>query len=72
MIGFDGIGFHAVAEFISATTEPVVYGPFSRPTGNVSSLWFKKRADYTPPGTIDWDDDSVIEWDDSSSITWDA
>jgi len=49
MIGGDGIGFHAVAEFITVSSEQVTYEPVSKDTGNFTSLNFKVRDDYIQP-----------------------
>ena len=76
MIGFDGIGFHAIGEQIDFVLPSLVYEPVSRATGDFTSLHFKSRDDYpvpiTPTGDdILWDDDTQILWDDDSVIIWD-
>ena len=49
MIGGDGIGFHAIAEFIDSTSETIEYELVSKDTGNFTSLNFKTRDDYIQP-----------------------
>lgn len=49
MIGFDGIGFHAIAELITAGAETITYEPVSKKTGDFNSLAFKIRDDYIQP-----------------------
>lgn len=49
MIGGDGIGFHAIAEYITGSIEPVTYEPVSKDTGNFTALNFKTREDYIQP-----------------------
>lgn len=70
MIGFDGIGFHAVGELITDMTPAIEYLPVSRHTGVSASLYFKKRADYPADVSMLWDDGSEILWDDSTPIEW--
>jgi hypothetical protein len=69
MIGFDGIGFHAVGELILQSGSPLTFEPVSRLTSGAYS-----------PGTqlvelglgIEWDNDDIMIWDDDSEIGWEA
>lgn len=71
MIGFDGIGFHAIGEMITGFGSPVTYEPISRI--KTEGVNVSRVAELAVLGLgILWDDDSIIVWDDDSEIGWEA
>lgn len=71
-IGFDGIGFHAIGEMITASAAPLVYEPVSRiMAGGFSNM---RPAELVVLGVdLLWDnEDDYITWDDGDIIGWEA
>ena len=62
MIGFDGIGFHAIGEMITNLSAPLTFDPVSR---IVAGGWSNNRPAEVAVLGVDliWDDDTEIGWE---------
>ena len=69
MIGFDGIGFHAVGEMITNLSAPLTYEPVSR---IVAGGWSNNRpAEVAVLGAeLLWNNDDFIVYDSGDHINW--
>jgi hypothetical protein len=69
MIGFDGIGFHAIGEMITNLSAPLVYEPVSR---IVAGGWGNGRpVEVVVLGAeLLWDNDDFIVYDSGDHINW--
>ncbi len=81
MIGFDGIGFHAIAEMITGALPAISYNLPSRISGISQALYFQRGVEVTttqPTVTTStvqnalWDNDTIILWDNDTNIEWDV
>ena len=69
MIGWDGIGFHAIGEMISDAGSPLTFPPVSR----LASGAYSPGAQLAELGLdIEWDNNDIIVWDDGSGMGWEA
>ena len=71
MIGFDGIGFHAIGEMITNLSAPLTFEPVSR---IVAGGWSNNRPAEVAVFGVDliWDDEQLMIWDDDTEIGWEA
>ena len=71
MIGFDGIGFHAIGEMITNLSAPLTFDPVSR---IVAGGWSNNRPAEVAVLGVDllWDDEQFMIWDDDTEIGWEA
>ena len=69
MIGFDGIGFHAIGEMITNLSAPLTFDPVSR---IVAGGWSNGRpAEVAVLGAeLLWDNDDFIVYDSGDHINW--
>jgi hypothetical protein len=69
MIGFDGIGFHAIGEMITSLSAPLTYEPVSR---IVAGGWSNGRpvAVAVLGAELLWDNGDYIVYDNGDHINW--
>ena len=68
-VGFDGIGFHAIGEMITASSTPLVYEPVSRILAGGFSNGRPVQVVYLGV-EIMYDSEDVITYDSGDSIAW--
>ena len=69
MIGFDGIGFHAIGEMITNLSAPLTFDPVSR---IVAGGWSNNRPAEVAELGLDliWDNGDYIVCDNGDRINW--